>query len=415
MLFSGPVRLVLAAALLAQIVEAQVLAGAAQPAEERVQASFVRGVVAIEAGDAQTAVRIFRDLLAEDPNLHRVRLELARAYFVLQEWELSRREFLTVLSANIPYSVKRNIIRFLDAIDRRRGWDWSLDIALAGNPLASRNFTSDTVTVNFLGIPLDFEIEEEDEPSIGVRVRGDLEFRKEIKYAPEHSVALGSYFSIFADATDYETSSSDDFIGGASMGIQLAFPQARVNAGPTWFTRHFGGELYENRFTLEAVGEYRTLGGLSLFGGMSGGYVDNIETDLRDGGIASMRFGAVRSFGGATLVRGSVSFSRFRAEADFESFKSARLELSTSADLGRGFVPTLSTRVEVTGFDESAPLFFEKRQEIELAVDLKLVKADWFLGMFNPYIALGATRNFSDIAIYDFYEYRVEAGVTRAF
>jgi hypothetical protein len=58
-------------------------------------------------------------MLAVDPNLHRVRLELATVYFGLGRYDDARRELDTVLEAKPPETVKQNIEKLLAAIDER--------------------------------------------------------------------------------------------------------------------------------------------------------------------------------------------------------------------------------------------------------------------------------------------------------
>ena len=53
--------------------------------------------------------RVFAAILARSPDLVRVRLELARAYFLSRQWGRARREFLSVLAGDIPEPVRGNV------------------------------------------------------------------------------------------------------------------------------------------------------------------------------------------------------------------------------------------------------------------------------------------------------------------
>ena len=75
------------------------------------------GTSAMNVGETQLAIEKFQKMLAIDPKLHRVRLELAAAYFQAKQYELARREALIVKEARPPEAVAKNIDRLLAAIE----------------------------------------------------------------------------------------------------------------------------------------------------------------------------------------------------------------------------------------------------------------------------------------------------------
>ena len=77
------------------------------------------------------AIGAFRTMLIEEPRLLRVRLELARAFYLKGEEELARRHFELVLAADPPEPVVANVRRFLAELQARRRWSYRLGAALA--------------------------------------------------------------------------------------------------------------------------------------------------------------------------------------------------------------------------------------------------------------------------------------------
>ena len=77
------------------------------------------------------AVASFRAMLVDRPDLVRVRLELARAFFLKGENDLSRKHFEHVLAGNPPPPVAANVRRFLSQIRARRRWSLHAGFALA--------------------------------------------------------------------------------------------------------------------------------------------------------------------------------------------------------------------------------------------------------------------------------------------
>jgi len=86
---------------------------------ETMDIMFWQGTSAMQVGQTELAVQKFKQMLAIDPSLHRVRLELAASYFTLGRYGEARRELKTVREASPPEPVQKNIERLLAAIDER--------------------------------------------------------------------------------------------------------------------------------------------------------------------------------------------------------------------------------------------------------------------------------------------------------
>ncbi len=76
------------------------------------------GTSAMNAGEIQLAIGKFKRMLEIDPQLHRVRLELAMSYFKLGKYDEARREIEIVRAAEPPEAVVKNMEKLLAAIDR---------------------------------------------------------------------------------------------------------------------------------------------------------------------------------------------------------------------------------------------------------------------------------------------------------
>jgi FimV-like protein len=127
--------LVIAGSMTGQVLAADSLAvlverGQYQEAYEQAQAQqvdragdpkfdFKFGLAALESGHPQQAVFALERVLAAEPRDHRARLELARAYFALGDFEQARSLFQTVLDSRPPEQVKQNVQRFLDELHER--------------------------------------------------------------------------------------------------------------------------------------------------------------------------------------------------------------------------------------------------------------------------------------------------------
>ncbi len=97
------------------IVAAGVVASVADADE--LQAQFDAAIRAIETDRLRTARDTLQDLLAGNPSLHRARLELARVYYLSQDYAEARREAQRVLDdPNTPPAVRTTVLAFLAQI-----------------------------------------------------------------------------------------------------------------------------------------------------------------------------------------------------------------------------------------------------------------------------------------------------------
>jgi len=94
---------------------------------ETMDIMFWIGTCAMNAGEIDLAIEKFNKMLAMDPELHRVRLELATTYFKAGRFDEARRELEQVKAASPPQAVRQNIERLLSAIEERtRNVFWNL-------------------------------------------------------------------------------------------------------------------------------------------------------------------------------------------------------------------------------------------------------------------------------------------------
>jgi tetratricopeptide (TPR) repeat protein len=80
---------------------------------------YYYGIAAIDTGHASEGVFALERVLTDNPDDNAARLELARGYFILEEYARSRQEFETALAASPPDNVSTKIVAYLDAIRLR--------------------------------------------------------------------------------------------------------------------------------------------------------------------------------------------------------------------------------------------------------------------------------------------------------
>lgn len=81
---------------------------------------YLLGIAALEAGQSGRATLILERVLAVDPSHAAARLDIARAYFALGDYERAQREFLALRKLDPPQGAAITIDRYLTAIDERQ-------------------------------------------------------------------------------------------------------------------------------------------------------------------------------------------------------------------------------------------------------------------------------------------------------
>ena len=132
-------------------------AGAPEGGGDRIAVLFETGMAAVAAAEREglaederaarldEAIAAFRAILIDRPELVRVRLELARAFFLKEEDTLSRRHFERVLAGDPPAAVAANVRRYLAAMRARKRWTGYFGVSVA--PDSNLNRASDTEIV----------------------------------------------------------------------------------------------------------------------------------------------------------------------------------------------------------------------------------------------------------------------------
>ena len=114
------------------------------------------------------AIESLRVILINRPGLVRVRLELARAFFLKGEDSLARRHFERVLAGKPPAPVVANVQRFLAEIRARRRWTMYLGAAMS--PDSNIGGASDEQIIYINDLPFRRDAEELTTSGIGVSV-----------------------------------------------------------------------------------------------------------------------------------------------------------------------------------------------------------------------------------------------------
>ena len=140
------------------------------------------------------AIAVLRRMLVDRPDLVRVRLELARAFFLKGEDGLARRHFERVLAGKPPAAVALNVNRFLNIMRARKRWSVRVGAALAPDSNVNAQTKERTIMLDTpLGrLPFNYRSDDEPETGTGISILGRR--RIPVPVEPALAAAFGRGF-----------------------------------------------------------------------------------------------------------------------------------------------------------------------------------------------------------------------------
>ena len=189
------------------------------------------------------AITAFHAMLVEAPGLVRVRLELARAFFLKGEDDLARRHFEAVLAGGVPEPVAANVQRFLDEIRARGRWSFNVGFALAPDTNIGSGSDVRTIYIPVFGQPLPFQRDAAQltTSGVGVSVWGGAEYQ--VPLAERWRLRAGGQ----ASRREYEGSQFDQLYLGTHLGPRWLVDENTEGSLLASARQHWTGTAPDNR------------------------------------------------------------------------------------------------------------------------------------------------------------------------
>ena len=378
----------------------------ARPAgdEEWVERLFLLGRIEMQLGMPRRAAERFEAILARRPDLTRVRLELARAYFLTGRDDKARYHFTASLADELPSSVEAAVEGFLRGIDARKRWSVSLSASML--PETRR---SDREEVLIGGVP--FRLSEDARASSGV---GGL-LSAGASFSPAITDDMRGVLAASAAAKLYERSDWNDISASGDLGLTRLYDDGSVSGGLRLGRRWVGGDGYHRSLGPWAQARWRLSGSTHLGVALSAGYRSHDERRDRDGWRIAATPRLVHALDSRTSINVEPTFEVVGAKADHHG---SRL-LGFGATLARAFEGGLSISLtagaHVRRHAADDPLFGSRQIDRNLQLGFRLLHRSLRYGGFAPWIGYSLEWNRSSIPIHDYRNHGVIAGVSRTF
>ncbi|MEM8936719.1 MAG: porin family protein [Pseudomonadota bacterium] len=375
---------------------------------DQTQVDYLIGMIAAAEGDYHTARDIFRAILAERPDLTRVRLELARVLYVLEDDDAAAHHFRLARADDAARPAYLTIERFLYSIRKRK--DFSVRFSFGLTPDSNVNSATTDDTTQLYGF-LPAELSDDAQRTSGIGARSHFSFT----WLPAIGEDWRGDLQTSIDFWDYENRTFVDIILQSDVGLRRITSKGYISAAGSYSRRWYGDELlysaYGGRlFVLHDISP--RLQGSAFFSVLRHDYD---ETDSRDGPVLFFTLNALRALSSTNYVGVGASITREFARASIFRSTDYGIRLSYTRELSGGAILEVSTNAGLKRFDEENPLFAVKREDERIGAGLSFSNRNWSLRGWTPIISYGYTRNFGNVNIYDFSRHRAEFRFTRLF
>ena len=299
-----------------------------------------------EARDAllDAAIQALRTMLVRNPGLVRVRLELARAFFLKGDDRLARRHFERILASKPPAAVALNVNRFLNQVRARRRWSMHFGFSLA--PDSNIGAGSEERLIYIHGLPFRRDQEELITSGVGVSVWGGGEYQH----------PLGERLRLRAGADisrrEYRQSRFDQMTVSGHLGPRWLVDERTEASVLASARQHWLGDGPDHRDLGVRLEAGRRLGPRITANARASWYGRRYEERTHlDGPVADLSLGA--AWVASPTVRLNASLGLGRERADLERWRNTRRSVRTgiTAALPWGFTVGGSGTVQWTEFE----------------------------------------------------------------
>lgn len=373
--------------------------------ELRAEARFRLAVLREEMGDMEGAAAALRDLLAEQPEANRARLELARILEKMGEAGKARAELEQARAIGLPREVEANVRRYASRLapSRRRG----LTLELTAGPDSNINRATTSPFIDTIIAPFELDADARQRSGFGTTGIARVHTADELGPLTILSRANGR-------ADLYDQSRFNDVQLSADTGPQFRLGKLSLRPSAIVERRWYGGDLYAKGWG----GDVALLAPLSSRAQVEL-RVSRVRQDIRpnrgqDGWRTAFDLAVTHVLGPRTTAQ--VALRHARLDARFKP-ESLRLWGGSLLLAFQGEAVTLFGEAGASRTRGRAPIFLfgERRRNsrIDLSGGAIFTKAK--LGGFLPIVRLSHTRSNADIVLWDYNRTRLDVGLTRSF
>lgn len=368
---------------------------------------FLLGTIAFDEKHYDQAVSYYRKILVNEPNADRVRLELARAFFMKGDYDNADRQFRFARAGNLPDSVKANIDYFLGAIMRLREWTFNFSVGLA--PDTNENAATNLQQVQIYGLPFTLDANARQKGGIGAIAELGGE------WSPLLTDSLKARIGVDTYRAQYGNGNFDDMTLASYAGPQYLFHDGDVSALLTGFQRWYANVPYNKGVGARLAGDYSVLPQLVISASFSAQYVQYHQFTFQNGGLYTLQMNANYILSPSSLFQMLGGVSRQGAEIAPYAAASRWIGVGYQQDLPYGISASVQPSFVISHYDAPLEAFGLTRLDHTVLLGLNLLDRRLEYHGFTPRLSYLFTDNRSNIGLYSYTRSQFDIGITSQF
>lgn len=370
-------------------------------------ALFLLGNVAVAQNKYDEAVSLFRRLLVLEPDAERVRLELARAFFLKGDYQNSDRQFRFARAGDIPDTTKQNIDHFLGAISRLR--EWTFDFAFGLAPDTNQNAATSASQVQIFGLPFTLDPNARKQSGVGLAGSADGEWSPLVSDNIKARVGAG------ISRVEYSGGNFDDMTLSGYAGPQFLYSNWDFSLLATGFQRWYANKSFVSGIGGKLAGEYGITSDLLAGGSFGIQAVTDRFTPQQSGTLFTTQTQAAYVLSPSSLMQLQIGYNRQDARTGAYSYSGFWTSIGYQRDLPFGFSAGIQPAWFVTRYDEALPAFGKTRADDALIFNVTLLNRRFDYHGFTPRISYTFTDQHSNLALYSYTRHQFQIGLTTQF
>ena len=379
-----------------------VLAHVLQVAPNDNEATFLSGLIAVAEKRYDDAVEAFRRILAAEPDRERVRLELARAFFLEADYDNAERNFKFARAGDLPPETKTLIDQYLAAIIRLRHWSYTVGVSLAGD--SNANGATTIRTIDLYGLP--FTLSDTAREKSGLGAAADLAG----EWSPLISDDLKLRLGALVHSLDYNNGAFDDTTVSGYAGPEWLFPRWQLDALATSFRRWFGNAPYADGIGGRGVASYLVTPTLRLTTSFDLQNVTYPVASYQNGLVPSGTIAASYTISPSSTIQLTLGGAAQMAKSLPFADTSFWIALDYYRDLPFGFSTNIEPAFYWSGYDAPLAAFGTTRIDKSWAFRVDLLNRRLEYRGFAPRLSLIYVSDQSTISLYRFSRSRHRSG-----
>ena len=375
--------------------------------EERIERLFLLGLIEARQGFPRRAARRFEMILAERPELTRVRLELAQVYHAIGRDEKARFHFEASLADKLPSSVETAVEGFLNRIDARKRWSLSLSAAVVPESNPVKRTAREQVSIG--GVPFQLNPDARESSGVGYLVTTGASF------SPALTDDLRGVLAGSSAAKLYKHPDWNDVSMQGEVGLARLFDKGTVSGGLRLGRRWLAADPYSREVGPWMRGRLRLSPKNRIEVNASAANRNHHRQKAQDGWHFSLKPAWTYTPRAPTSIETSLELELADARESHHASRTAGVGIAVSHAFRGGLSISPSVSAFFRRHARPDPLFRTTRSDRRLRIAVNVLHRALQYQGFAPYAGYAVEWNRSNIPLHTYRNHGAVFGVSRRF